>query len=581
MPLLARMLLSPLFIDIRAGAVSGLGDLLSDRRISSDGHVAVAVGPGQGERLMEAIQPALSNADVFTVRGGSLEAAGELQAELRGKNYDALVGIGGGRTLDVAKYAATRLALPMVAVATNLAHDGIASPVSSLLHEGGKGSFGVGLPMAVVVDLDYVRASPARMVRSGIGDVVSNLSAIADWHLAGRERQEPVDGLAVTFARTAAAGGGSPHRRHRVGRLPHRARGGAGALRHGDGRRRAPAGRAAAATTRSCTRSTRCSPAPATTASSPVSVPSTPSSSRRRRVGRAGRRVPAAARAAARAGRPRALGRAVRRGGRAGPEHPAGPLHHPRAPRPRPGRRPGPGGRLRRVVRRVTDPPAGSQPGGSVPQSVSAQTGRSVVAGQVVTARIGTLWDNRRILSLLVTRDLKVKYADSVLGYLWSILEPLAMAGVYWFVFTKLMTRQVGEDPYIVFLLCGMLPWQWASAVAALVDEGAVQGLQAGPVDEPAPRDLGPAHRRVEVRRVPVYALPVLAFFALLTRAHAAPGRWCSSRSRCCCRPCCSSAAGCMLAPAGGAVRRRRAADAHRAAAALLLLADHLRPATT
>jgi glycerol-1-phosphate dehydrogenase [NAD(P)+] len=42
------------------------------------------------------------------------------------------------------------------------------------------------------------------MRRSGIGDVVSNLSAIADWRLAGRERGEPVDGLAVTFAQTAA-----------------------------------------------------------------------------------------------------------------------------------------------------------------------------------------------------------------------------------------------------------------------------------------------------------------------------------------------------------------------------------------
>jgi glycerol-1-phosphate dehydrogenase [NAD(P)+] len=42
------------------------------------------------------------------------------------------------------------------------------------------------------------------MRRSGIGDVISNLSAIADWRLAGRERAEPVDGLAVTFAQTAA-----------------------------------------------------------------------------------------------------------------------------------------------------------------------------------------------------------------------------------------------------------------------------------------------------------------------------------------------------------------------------------------
>jgi glycerol-1-phosphate dehydrogenase [NAD(P)+] len=198
------VLLSPLFIDIRAGAVSRLGDLLSDRRISADGHVAVAVGPGQGETVVEAIRPSLGNADIFTVRGGTLEAAGELQAELRGKNYDALVGIGGGRTLDVAKYSATRLALPMVAVATNLAHDGIASPVSSLLHDGGKGSFGVGLPMAVVVDLDYVRMSPPRMVRSGVGDAVSNLTAVEDWRLASIERGEQLDGLAETFARTAA-----------------------------------------------------------------------------------------------------------------------------------------------------------------------------------------------------------------------------------------------------------------------------------------------------------------------------------------------------------------------------------------
>ena len=204
MPLLARMLLSPLFIDIRAGAVSGLGELLSDRRISADGHVAVAVGPGQGEAVVADLGPALDNADIFTVRSGSLDAAGELQAALRGSHYDALVGIGGGRTLDVAKYAATRSALPMVAVATNLAHDGIASPTASLMYEGGKGSFGVSMPIAVVVDLDYVRGSPPRMVRSGIGDVVSDLTAIADWRLAHDVRGEPVDGLAVTFARTAA-----------------------------------------------------------------------------------------------------------------------------------------------------------------------------------------------------------------------------------------------------------------------------------------------------------------------------------------------------------------------------------------
>jgi len=203
-PLLTRMLTSPLFIDVRAGAVAGLGALLSDRRISADGQVAVAVGPGQGGRIVEAIRPSLANADVYRVSDGTVDAALELMAALRTRNYDALVGIGGGKTLDVAKYAATRIALPMVAVATNLAHDGIASPVSSLVHEGGKGSFGVTMPLAVVVDLDYVREAPVEMVRAGVGDVVSNLTAIDDWMLAARERDDPVDGLAVTFARVAA-----------------------------------------------------------------------------------------------------------------------------------------------------------------------------------------------------------------------------------------------------------------------------------------------------------------------------------------------------------------------------------------
>ncbi len=204
MPLLTRTVGTPLSVDIGSGTVAGLAPLLADRRISSGGHVAVAVGPGQGEQIASILRPELANGDIWMVEGGSVEAAMGLAQRLRGGFYDALVGIGGGRTLDVAKHAASVSGLPLVAVATNLAHDGIASPVSSLEHDGRKGSYGVQMPLAVVVDLDYVRRSPPRMRRSGIGDVVSNLSAIADWRLAERERGEVVDGLAVTFARTAA-----------------------------------------------------------------------------------------------------------------------------------------------------------------------------------------------------------------------------------------------------------------------------------------------------------------------------------------------------------------------------------------
>lgn len=66
-----------------------------------------------------------------------------------------------------------------------------------------------------------------------------------------------------------------------------------------------------------------------------------------------------------------------------------------------------------------------------------------------------------RSLRLLTVRDLKVRYSTSLLGYLWSILDPLIMSLIYWFIFTQLMSRSLGEAPYIVFLLCAMLPWVW------------------------------------------------------------------------------------------------------------------------
>ena len=72
--------------------------------------------------------------------------------------------------------------------------------------------------------------------------------------------------------------------------------------------------------------------------------------------------------------------------------------------------------------------------------------------------RRSSSWASLRLLTL---RDLKVRYATSLLGYLWSILDPLLMSLIYWFVFTQVFNRSVGEEPYIVFLLTALLPWVW------------------------------------------------------------------------------------------------------------------------
>ncbi|GAA4063366.1 iron-containing alcohol dehydrogenase family protein [Nonomuraea soli] len=204
MPLLARMLPAPLTMDVRRGAVAQLGAVLADSRVATSGRVAVAVGPGQGDVIEGLIAPTLAEAEVFRVADGSVDAAVSLGADLRKGAYEVVVGVGGGRTIDATKYAASLAGIPMVAVATNLSHDGICSPTASLTYEGGKGSFGVPMPLAILVDLDFVHNAPESLVRSGVGDVISNLSAIEDWQLGNVERGEPIDGLACSMARTAA-----------------------------------------------------------------------------------------------------------------------------------------------------------------------------------------------------------------------------------------------------------------------------------------------------------------------------------------------------------------------------------------
>ena len=67
-------------------------------------------------------------------------------------------------------------------------------------------------------------------------------------------------------------------------------------------------------------------------------------------------------------------------------------------------------------------------------------------------------WCYRYLLWNLVSRDFKLKYRRSVLGVVWSVLNPLLMCLVYWAVFSSLMDmRGSGIDNFAVFLMCGQL----------------------------------------------------------------------------------------------------------------------------
>lgn len=86
--------------------------------------------------------------------------------------------------------------------------------------------------------------------------------------------------------------------------------------------------------------------------------------------------------------------------------------------------------------------------------------------------RVQAIWRYRSTLWLLVRRDLKVRYADSLLGYVWSVLDPLVMSLIYYFVFTYIFHRRVGDEPYIIFLLVALLPWLWFNT-------GVMEGMKA------------------------------------------------------------------------------------------------------
>ena len=128
----------------------------------------------------------------------------------------------------------------------------------------------------------------------------------------------------------------------------------------------------------------------------------------------------------------------------------------------------------------------------------------------------------RQSLWLLTKRDLRVRYATSALGYLWSILDPLLMAGIYFFVFVVVFQRgaqDVGEQPYIVFLLAALLPWVWFN--------GAVSDSTRAFLREAKLIRSTRIPRTIWVNRIVLskgieflLSLPVLIVFAIVAGAH-------------------------------------------------------------
>lgn len=79
-----------------------------------------------------------------------------------------------------------------------------------------------------------------------------------------------------------------------------------------------------------------------------------------------------------------------------------------------------------------------------------------------------SLWQRRHLLWVLVASNLKHTNRSSTLGFLWWFLDPMLMAAVYYIVVAVLLKRGGSNQPYLLFLVCGLFPWKSFSDSAAL-----------------------------------------------------------------------------------------------------------------
>lgn len=204
----ARAIATPRLLNIGDGCLRELPELLSHHDFDLS---RVCVGTGvastreYGEAVLASLQAATEDVVLVPDLDGSLSRAGELAGEIVKGDVTLAIGVGGGRVIDTAKLAAARTGIEFVSVPTAISHDGISSPVASLAHDDGiRRSFAAAMPAGIVVDTEIIRAAPERMIRAGVGDLVSNLTAILDWRLADRGGHDRFDAYSAMIAESAA-----------------------------------------------------------------------------------------------------------------------------------------------------------------------------------------------------------------------------------------------------------------------------------------------------------------------------------------------------------------------------------------
>lgn len=138
-------------------------------------------------------------ADFFSVPEATTQYAEAAASAVDG--HDVVVGLGGGKNIDVAKYVGWKRNIPVISVPTLPSHDGIASPMISLSDSGKPYSQYFRPPHFVLIDPDILVNAPDEFVRAGFGDVIGKYTSVYDWWLGHIDTGEYFGDYSAALAR--------------------------------------------------------------------------------------------------------------------------------------------------------------------------------------------------------------------------------------------------------------------------------------------------------------------------------------------------------------------------------------------
>jgi glycerol-1-phosphate dehydrogenase [NAD(P)+] len=195
----------PKFIKIEPGIASSIKKILARYKLKYK-KIITFTGPNNGfthnlaRKILE--KPLLNNMICVEIEPrlkcrNSIYNVRKIEKNSLLKNADLLIGFGGCGVLDVVKHIAHVKGINYLSVATTASNDGISSPVSVIINEKRVPVSHFTKPaLGIFIDLDILTKSRKETLQSGIGDLLSNASAIKDWDLAHNELNEEVDDFA-------------------------------------------------------------------------------------------------------------------------------------------------------------------------------------------------------------------------------------------------------------------------------------------------------------------------------------------------------------------------------------------------